>query len=272
MPLFISQKIRRVVRFAEKDFKTYYRFKLGFISALTTPLPTLMSFFLAYFSVFSLTGVISLGFIDRVNYLTYLLSAAIVYSFFKGCWFKTNMLHEKYWQTLDGIMLLPVSRVYTLFGKGLRTFAEVALGVLPYALLFVLISPPITSYANFFMAILSLLMILVIFISLDFIVSSIGIAEEGIAQILWSHVPQVFFIFGCLYYPIDILPKILWPIVYLNPLYHCVNIFRMAFMPVEMYVSVPAALSYLLLLTVLLPFLAVKVFTHVFNKYGVRGY
>jgi ABC-type polysaccharide/polyol phosphate export permease len=185
-------------------------------------------------------------------------------------WGRTSLLGEKVMQTLDGMLLAPRNRLYIMFGKAVQSFVEIIITVIFFAVAIIFLQPQINLF-NLLVGVLSLIFLFVIFISLDFIVSAIGLAEEGIEGFITTYVPRAFLLIGCVYYPVDVIPEFARPFVYLNPLYHAVNLFRSAFMTADLRFGF-LPLVYLAILTLVLPILAAFLFDFVLRRWGIRGY
>ncbi|MBU1118975.1 ABC transporter permease [Patescibacteria group bacterium] len=257
--------------FVVKDLKQMFRFKTNIVNFVFAPMLTMFSFFLVYSSVFMQSGVDDLGFVQKQNYVVYLLTGFLAYSYFHMTWGKTKLKSEKMMQTLDGILLSPRSRLYILAGKGVKTFFEIIIVTLIFIAFMFFLTPSII-WINLFFGTVALMFIFIIFISFDFVISSIELSEEGIAAILVNYLPRAFLILGAVYFPIDIIPKWLWWLAYINPVYIGVNIFRSAFMEANIPLGIPISLLYIGALALLMPFFAIYVFDFVLKKWGVRGY
>ncbi|VVB51454.1 ABC-2 type transporter [uncultured archaeon] len=268
----ISRRIRRILALSLTDFKDEYRFKLHYVTTLSYPLPTLVLFFVAYASVINVSGIGSLQFIPDGKLNSYLLSAAITYGIVGVVWGRAHFLRAKYMQVLEGLLLAPINRIYMFLGKTLKVLIESSLALTPLILILLYETTPLPSAKNIITALLILLLTLIIFLSLDFMVASIELAEEGIASIAVIYGQRFFLFFGCLYYPIDVLPQVLHPLVYMNPLYHSINLFRWSLLNFPPTTDPTISMAYLIALSLTLPLLSVKLLEHVFVRYGIRGY
>lgn len=254
-----------------KEMKNLFRFKLSIFNFIFNPFLTMISFFLVYSAVFFVGDVNDLGYVQQSNYVVYLLTGFLAYSCFTISWRKTSMQEEKIMLTLEGILLTPRSRLYIMVGKGAKALFEIFLVILIFVALMLFIQPAV-EWHQLLIGSAALMLVLIIFMSIDFVISSIGLAEEGLAAILATYGPRAFLIVSCVYYPIETIPEYLRFLAYANPAYYGVNLFRDAFMPAELPFGVWGPMLYLLILAVLMPMLSVYVFEFILKKWGIKGY
>lgn len=262
---------RSIKAYTKKELKQSLRFRIGFFNRMLAPTLTMVTFFFTYSAVFFVTDVTDVGYVEKQNYVIYLLTAFLAYSFFRLPWGRTSLMQEKIMQTLDGMLLAPGSRLYILIGKASRVFIEIAMSVVIFIATIAFLRPPISA-KSLLLGSFSLVLLFVIFISVDFIVSAIGLANEGWAQFFVSYLPRGIALVGCAYYPVDVIPEILRPLVYINPLYHAVNLFRSAFMEADLRFGMEVSFLYLLVLAIILPIISGFFFDWALKKWGVRGY
>ena len=262
---------RSIRAYTRKELKASIRFKIGFFNRMLAPTITMVSFFVTYSAVFFGAKVDDLGFIQKENYVLYLLTAFLTYTFFRLTWQRTSLHEEKIMQTLDGMLLAPGSRLYILIGKASRVFIEIFMSVTIFIVALAFLRPSI-SLKGLAVGSFALILLFIIFISMDFMVSAIGLANEGWAGFLVSYLPRGFALIGCAYYPVDVIPQFVRPLVYLNPLYHAVNLFRSAFMQADLRFGVEGPLIYLIVLAIVLPIISGIFFEWVLQRWGVKGY
>jgi len=263
--------LKSIKAYTKKELKESIRFKMGFFNTMLSPSITMVSFLVTYSAVFFSGAVNDLGYIDRSNYVIYLLTAFLVYTFFKLAWGRTNLNGEKFMLTLEGILLAPGSRLYILIGKASRILVEIFISVIFFviALFFLHVSIDIKALI---IGSISLILLFVILISVDFIISGIGLAKVGISSFISSYLPRGMALVGCAYYPIDVIPDFVKPLVYINPLYHAVNLFRIAFMRADLRFGWEVSFIYLLILAIIMPIIASVFFDWALKKWGIAGY
>lgn len=271
MKLYLKRKFVKIKAYAKKDFAGMLRYKLGFLNQFFAPFLTMASIFVTYSAIFFGIKEDDLGFVQKSNYVLYLVTGFLVYTIFRLAWGRTSLLEEKFMQTLEGILLAPGSRLYILLGKCLRAFADIFFATLVFVVALIFLHPSI-NWLNLWLGILVLFCLFVIFISLDFILTAIELSQEGIAGIIQAYVPKAFLLIGCVYFPIDVIPKSLRFLAYLNPLYHATNIFRSAFMTADLRFGLFWPTVFIVILAIILPFISVKLFEYIFQKWGIKGY
>jgi len=262
---------RSIKAYTKSEIKQSLRFRIGFFNRMLAPTLTMVTFFFTYSAVFFVSDVTDVGYVEKQNYVIYLLTAFLAYSFFRLPWNRTTLMQEKIMQTLDGMLLAPGSRLYIVIGKASRVFIEIAMSIIIFAVVLIFLRPTI-SLKGLLMGSFSLVLLFVIIISVDFIVSALGLAHGGISQFLVSYLPRGIALIGCVYYPVEVIPEILRPLVYINPLYHAVNLFRSAFMEADLRFGMEFSFIYLLVLAIILPIISGFFFDWALKKWGVRGY
>jgi len=266
-----SQKIRIWWAFFTKDFKNTYRFRGTIVRDVFQPITSFLSLLLTYSAVFFVGKVASVGYIDRSNYLVYLSSGFLAYSFARTCWNKTSLRWEKYMLTLEGVLVSPVNSAYILAGKSFNAFFSVGLSTLPYVLVLIMLAPPIVSLTRLVAGILCLFCLFSLFLSIDFMLSGLEMSGEGWTDFIRTYAPMGFGLLSCVYFPPSILPRLIRPLVWINPIYITVSVFRSAFIPTTVS-NIYAALAYLMALATIMPVLATKVFEYLFYERGIKGY
>lgn len=257
--------------FIVKDIKQTFRFKMIALNYIFAPLLTMISFLMVYSGIFLNSNVKDLGYVNQSNYILYLLTGFLAYSCMQVTWGKTTLSMEKYMLTLEGMLVAPRNRLYIMIGKASVAFVEVMISALVFSVLIALLHPTI-NWINLLGGSASLIFIFICFLCLDFIVSAIGLSEEGLASFLVNYGPKIFLVLGAVYFPIEVFPLKLRFLVELNPLYVSVNLFRSAFMNSHLPYGFIPSLIYLTLLAFLMPFVTSWFFDYVFKKRGIKGY
>lgn len=266
----IKNKIKTIKAYVVKDLKISFRFRMSLVNKFFAPVLTMLSFMVTYSAIFFGTSTDDLGFVDRSNYVIYLLTGFLAYSVFRLAWGITNLGSEVGGYTLFGIWLAPGSRAYLLAGKGVRALVEILISAGGFAAMLIFLRPNVY-WSNLLVGIVAVGALFLIFLSLDFVVSAIGLVNPGLAGVITNYIPKGFLLIGCAYFPIDVIPEIIRPLVYVNPLYHAVNLFRSGFMTADLQFGMTAPLIYLLVLAVVMPIISIYLFEQVFKKWHVRG-
>ena len=252
-----------------KDLQDAYRFKFFLSTRFFTPVLNMVSFLLVYAAVFQ--HVNDVGYVQKSNYVTYLVTGFLAYNFFRMGWNATRLKMEKNMQTLEGVLLAPINRLYLLIAKALRAFLELSIDTIIFIILLIYLRPTVYP-VELIIGIAAIALLAVIWISIDFVVSAIELSSEGIAATISEYLPRAVMLISAVYYPISSLPKWLQDIALLNPVYHAVILFRSAFIPQIFIVPPILSFAYLLILAITLPFLSVRIFNYLFTRFGIKGY
>lgn len=266
----IKNKIKTIQAYVVKDIKLTFRFRMSLVNKFFAPILTMLSFMVTYSAIFFGAGTEDLGFVDSSNYVVYLLTGFLAYSVFRLAWGITSLRGEVSSLTLYGMLMAPGSRVYILAGKAVRALAEIFISAGGFAAMIIFLNPAIDA-KNLIIGLGAIVLLFIIFISLDFMVTAIDLVNPGIAGVITSYVPKGFLLIGCVYFPVDVIPEIFRPLVYVNPLYHAVNLFRSGFMAADLQFGVMMPMIYLLILALIMPIMSLYIFNLVFKKWNIRG-
>ncbi|MFH1425968.1 MAG: ABC transporter permease [Candidatus Kerfeldbacteria bacterium] len=266
-----GNRLRILWAYIIKDLKDVFRFRFSILNFIFSPMLTMVSFFMVYASVFLIGNVDDLGYVSESNYVIYLLTGFMAYSCFNLTWGKTDLHIEKLMLTLEGVLVSPRSRLYIMVGKGIRGFIEILIIVSLFIPIVWLLHPAI-DWPALAVGSLALLLMFIIFISFDFIISAIGLAQEGISGFFTNYIPRAFLIVGAVYFPKQIIPEYFQWLVDINPVYHGVNLFRAAFMTADLPYGTWISLLYLIILAIITPIIAAWTFDYVLKRWGIRGY
>lgn len=258
--------------FVIKDLRNRFRFRVAVLSGFFHPVLTMISFLVVYASVFMASDTNSLGFVDRSNYVAYLLTGFLAYSIFSLCWGRTSLGGDKVMLTLEGMLIAPVSRYFILMGKAVQAAMEIMVTIAIFIIMILMIHP-VVNLGPLVVGGLALFLLFVILISFDFLVSALEVAHEGWAEIIRTYMPRALLILGAVYFPSTVIPNILKPLVYINPLFQATNLFRLAFnVPAELPWGQVVPFVYMLVLAIALPIVAVSILELIMKRWGIKGY
>ena len=121
---------------AEKETKLALRYKVPFFtSSLVGPIIRIMPFLLVYWGFFAFGENASIGGeVTSANFVIFLILGMLCDVFFDTGWktFTGRFMTEKYWQTIEAMLLSPINRISFIFGGGLSDF----ISLFPSLLLF----------------------------------------------------------------------------------------------------------------------------------------
>ncbi|MFX0142297.1 MAG: ABC transporter permease [Candidatus Hodarchaeota archaeon] len=296
------QKTKRTVRqtmaVVEKEFLLKLRFPLGFISSIFTasiisliPLIFIFSGLLGksndeIFAIFYFThaeknliyycllyqSIENLYFnsINQFNFLSWLLMGNILFTFCnKGFTVFTKVFYEeKYWNTIQGMLLTPVNKVLILFGNLIMVLIESSIYFSLAIIICLFIYPvPIYNVISFFL--IGCIM-LIASGGIGFIVGAILLTNENFNTI-FQLVQFTILFFSCYSIPIIMFPETFQHISFINPFYHGVstarNVYYGIFGQSELF-----SLIYIITFAISISMLSVYIFNKLWKKYGISGY
>jgi len=266
----IKYDFYKIYALTEKSIKLKLRFKYNIIFGFITPLFGIITPLIIMKSVFNFNT--QFGPWTEHNFLIYqfvaysIILLRNIISEFQG-----QFLTEKFWQTLPGLLIMPCSRIYLLFGI---FFSHLILISIPFITFFIIcffFSP--ISFFTFLTIILLFLLLALIFGGLGLIFGIFVIANENISIIL-GFIITIFFLFSCISYPFELYPDFIQEIVKLNPLYYIFDTIRYVWIENDIIKSINSHslnFIFLILSAIILPSIGVIIFNIVFKKYGIVG-
>lgn len=222
---FISITFRQIWAIALKELELDTRYILPFISQVFfSPVKTVIWFFVVYFGFFA-SGSSHLGSVTKDNYILFLLVGTIFNTFFNIATldFPSKFFNEKFWQTIQGILIAPINTFKFVFGLSLAEVIKASFAVLTISVIGLAIFPiPIVKF------LLIVGIILAVFVGLMFIglIRAAFILINENANTVFEYLFLALGFISCFYYPIDAFPKFLQPVVYYNPVYQAINLVR----------------------------------------------
>lgn len=271
----IRRNITQTTALIERNIFFEMRFKLVLFTSFLNPFIRILMPLIIFGAIFSISEDFSFGYWAGENYVLFLLIAFCT-QFLRRIVenFRQLFFREKFWKTLQALMVAPINRYVLLFGI---LISEMILLSIPFIffLIFALILFPIS--------ILNLLIVLVLFFclaiffgSLGLIVAVLVVTKEGIYRIFKIGLTFLFWL-SCISYPLQIFPEIIQSVILLNPLYYFIDLIRIIWL---MGIDYNLAISFLsplhifivVIFTILLPILSVVLFNAFYKKFGITGY
>ena len=257
-----------------KDLRLKARYKLKFLFTIIIPFTTFIVPLLIFRKLFEATGNESLGIWTADNYIIFILSGIFIVILMKLLpAYGKSLLREKYWKTLPGLFLSPMSIYNLLISKIL---SELVLFVIPLIIIFTFCF--IIAEAS----IITILFVLVIYVMASLFMASIGLAigsfrmsiESGYS--MFFNLINVFLIFSCIRYPKEFFPENLHFLIIWNPFYYYWELIR-AFLVLgyeNVIYSTEYTLHFIIVfsLSIICPILSVLFFSYIYKKYGLIGY
>jgi len=267
----IKRNIIQILAITEKNYKISIRYKFSLVFSYVSPLISFIFPFIIMGSLFSFQE--NYGPWNAENYVIYifigyniLLLERIMHNL------SSQFLSEKYWLTLQAIMIAPFNRFNLLLGYVLSHIIEI---IFPFSIFIIL------CYIFFPISLLTIIMILFLmgclllsFSGLGFIIAVYNISNENIAQIV-NFCLSMFLLFSCLSYPYEIFPSYIQFFVNKNPIYYLIDIVRLTWLENDIFFTLtnhPIHFLILIIFLFLLPTSGIYIFNYIFKKYGITGY
>lgn len=206
------------------------------------------------------------------NFLVYLFIGYIFILTVKIVNLGSRFRIEKYWGTLQALMVAPFNKFNLLIGMVLTHLIEISI---PFIIFLIIIYVIFTiSIFTLMFVILLFLGVLMIFAGIGFFIGVFVLSKESVAT-WFGTLLGFFFLFACISYPYQIFPEYIQRIVALNPVYYIIDIIRLAWIEDNVLVTLlnhPYHLIIYFALLIICPYLGVSMFNYIFKKYGIEGY
>ena len=271
----IRRYVRQIFAIVEKDISLELRIKTNLISRIVNPAIQLFLYLFLFGIIFNVRTDYKLGYWDNNNYILFLLLAYTV-NFSRGIMNKYNLSfrRDKYWKTLSAIMVAPVNKFTLLLGE---LAAEMIMMSVPIIIILVIayILFPI-SLLYLFLTLLILFAIFLTFASIGLIIGVLRISREQYVSYI-TFILRFVFLFGCIFYPINIFPEFIQIFVLLNPFYYFFDLLRLTWYLGINYDVANSLITIqhiiiVLLITAISPIISIYLFDKVYKKYGITGY
>jgi len=271
----VKRSLRQIIAIVEKEVFLALRVKATFFFRFLNPMIQLILFIFIFGIIFNIKSGYSIGYWNGSNFVLFLLLAYIVqFSKAINVKYRNSFVNEKYWKTLSAIMVAPVNRFTLLIGI---LVSQLILISVPLIFLFIL------ALILYPISILFILLVFLIFISIFLTFAGIGLII-GVFGISYEELEpyanlilRFLFLFSCANYPKELFPPIIQSFIVINPFYYMFDLLRLTW---YMGINYEEAISHItvihivmvLLLTILIPIIALVLFERIYKKYGITGY
>ncbi|NVM03965.1 MAG: ABC transporter permease [Candidatus Helarchaeota archaeon] len=294
----ISRVYRKTLAIAEKEIKLKLRFPLNFFSEIfIKPFISLIPYIILYAGIFTaqspnntlITLYLAKDYPDLFNfllfnflkdnfsssfnqttYLSWLLVGNIIFIFSRNGFdaFMSRFRTEKYWSTIQGMLLTPINRYLMLLGFVITSFIESMIFFVMMIIISFLVYP-IAFYQVILIFLIAFLMILASS-GLGLIKGAVYISTESLLTIF--ELLQFFILFiSCYSIPIEYFPESLQFLALINPFYHGVNsaqnIYFGNYSPDLLF-----SIGYITIFAIVTTILGVYLFNRIWKKFGIHGY
>ena len=188
--------------------------------------------------------------------------------------FSNKFRAEKYWQTMEIILLAPINRLSIITGVGLADLISVVPSLIMFLGLAYFFYP--IQLTLFFVILIVLLMLFLLCLSIGLITGCATLFNENYGP-LFDYARIALVLFSCFYYPREVLRieqlgfigEILPTIAWFNPIYQANHAIRSIWF--EGIVPLDSML-YLTFFAVVSPLAAVYIFKKLWKILGIQGY
>ncbi len=263
--------LTKIIAFTEKTLKLDMRFKYQFFLQLTVgPVLTLASFLVLYTGFFTITSK-SLGSLDSQNYIPalFLGSMALVFSNAGFNAFAVRLRAEKFWGTIQLMLLAPVNKFALLLGIVLADIIRSCISIIPMLMACYILFP--TNLINILYVYMIFILISIGTSGIGLIIGAFAISNENMIP-LFNYLSQAIIFFSTFFLPIEIFPDFLKVIIRMNPLYHGITLVRALWFNTGMTQPVTIPILWVLGAAVISPIIGVYFFNRIWQKIGIVGY
>ncbi|NVM54128.1 MAG: ABC transporter permease [Candidatus Helarchaeota archaeon] len=266
-----KRQIKRTLAFAKREFKLRTRYKWNFISnVIIMPLLHAVPLVILYWGLIFQAEAGNLG-LSKDDFLTWVLLGSVIYSTFVLGFrvFRARFIEEKYWMTIYGTLIAPVSKYYLLFGVVIELAVEGIIMALPFMMISYIVMPTSLLYILFTYLIIIITLIAAAGISL--VNGTFYLVNENLA-IIFDFLLYFLVFLSTYSIPYSIYPDILLLVVNLNPLYHFINLSREVWFGGFYSIDLLWSFLYILGFCVVCVIVGIYFFTKTTRRFGVRGY
>ena len=271
----IKRNNQQLSALVERQLLFETRFKFSFIQNLITPFLQMLVIFFIFGVIYAVDDQYVFGYWTSSNFTLFLLIGfSIQYINPLIDKFQRGLQNEKYWKTLQALLIAPLNRFVIIFGIA---FAHLIVYSLPIVFIMVLafIVSPIPIYI-FFLVLLVYFSIILTFGAIGLLLGAFVISNENVSSTA-SLFMKILFWLSCVTYPLFIFPEFVRFFILLNPLYYFFDLLRLTWLlgvDPEFALSfiTPTHLIVVISFTVLTPIICTYLFDKTFKKYGIKGY
>ena len=271
----LRTNINQIGALVERNIYLELRFKLALFTRYSAPFIQILMPLIIFNVVFMIREDYHFGYWTSLNFILFLFIAFCV-QFLRKIIFNFQQLfnREKYWKTLQALMVAPVNRYVLLFGF---LIAELILISIPFFVFFII------AYILFPINIFYLILVLFGFLALAIIFGCIGlimgiliITKEGIYSVFNLGLTFLFWL-SCISYPLQIFPEVIQFIILCNPIYYLIDTIRIFWLmgfDYNLAITFLTPIHIIIVIggTIILPIFSVYLFNTFYDKFGISGY
>ncbi|MBC7128637.1 MAG: ABC transporter permease [Thermoplasmatales archaeon] len=210
----------------QKEIKEYWRWKLHIVFDAFFPLLDTVLFIIIWSAILK-GGFEGYGMITKENYIGFLISGMIVWSFARNYLsgeFTRIFVEEKHRRTIQYLLSSPINRMAIPYGKSLLPVLRSIFNSI--ILISVGLSLGFVFKGNPFLILLIIFLTFLTFSGIGLTIAALGSWREDIADSGWL-IYYIFEITAGIYFPLDILPGNIKNIFFALPQAQAVQAMRM---------------------------------------------
>lgn len=270
----IRRNLKQILTLVEKNFFLEIRFKGSLFKNYITPFVQIFINLLIFGTFFTFNSSAGLGYWNSNNFTLFMLIAInIQYTRLILDYFQVYFRNEKFWKTLQSLLVSPINRFTMLLGVLFSKLFLISLPLVIFTVIsFILYPIPLIF---FLLYIIIFFIITLIFACVGLIIGVFVISNENISTFIIPALSTILY-FSCISYPLEIFGDFQF-IILLNPFYYLFDFLRLTWMlglNFDQAISLitPMHIIILILVTILMPIISIKLFNRVYNKFGITGY
>ncbi len=267
----IKDTLNQIFAIVEKNIKLSLRVKTSFILRFLSPILAIIMPLIIMGQLFTFRN--DFGPWNETNFAIFQLVMYQLHVMFGVMYaFSGNLRTEKYWYTLQALIIAPFKRINLLIGAFISHFIISLPGFMTFFIFCYIFYPIsiITIITEFFIFFLFAL----VFGGIGLVIGIGAVSKENLVPFLNIGI-AIIFMFSCISLPFEFFPPHIQNVINLNPLYYVINLARLIWFENNVIYSLTAhffEFGILLLAAIISPVIGIKIFNYIFDKYGIVGY
>lgn len=260
--------LRRVFAIARRHLLQSMRFRWDYIFGIFLgPLKLMLLFFFIYTGFFY-SGARNIGGVTTENYIVFLALGTVMSSIFGKGYnaIRGGLRTEKWWQTAEGLLVSPATRLDILLGYGIASLIHsLPMFIMVFTFAYIIMPVPL----------LNLIYIIALMLAMYAAVLGVGLVYGAFAltnenyNTAFSIASSGILFLSCFFYPMVALPGIFHPLIKVNPIYLANHAVKSAWMQGTIE---PKILVFMALASIASVSLGVHFFNRIWKRKGIQGY
>jgi len=267
----VKNNISQIYAIAEKNVKLLLRYKINLILTFILPVLGVIVPLIIMGKIFDFTD--NFGPWDDRNYSVFQFTAyqiLLLYGIIAR--YQVGISSEKGQNTLTLLVIGPFRRINLLFGIFLSHLILIGIPFMFFFIMCYILIP--VSIITLFFIFLVYFLITIFFSGIGLVFAIFIISKQHLVS-LFRLPLTILLMFSCLSMPFEFFPEYFQNIARLNPFYYIFVIVRYVWIEDNIIISITShgfTFLVVIFLAVLSPFIGLKFFSYIFNKYGMVIY